>query len=113
RRVGDRGLEARLERFGQAAREMFRAVEADPRDLTRARKLLGVYLTGARDATVKFADLYARSRDAKARQDYEALLTDLEASFAAHRQELLEEDRGALDVEIEVLRRRLRQEGLA
>ena len=38
-------------------REMFRTVEDDPRDLTAARKYLGVYLMGARDATTKFADL--------------------------------------------------------
>jgi hypothetical protein len=113
RRFGDRALEGRVERVGQAAREVFRAVEQDPRDLDRARKFLGVYLTGARDATVRFADLYSRSRDAGARADYEALLGDLEASFAKARADLLENDRGALDVEIEVLRQRLRQEGLA
>lgn len=113
RRFGDRGLEARVERFGQAAREMFRAVETDPRDLSRARKFLGVYLTGARDATVKFAGLYAKTRDARARTDYEALLEDLEASFTAHRAELMNDDRSALDVEIEVLRKRLKREGLA
>ena len=38
---------------------------------------------GARDATVRFADVYATSRDAKARADYEALLTDLETNFAS------------------------------
>ncbi|GIX13391.1 MAG: hypothetical protein KatS3mg118_1350 [Paracoccaceae bacterium] len=109
----DRALEARVEHFAAAAREMFRAVEQDPRDLSRARKFLGVYLTGARDATVKFAAIHARSPDAKARSDYEALLDDLEASFNAHRAELLNDDRAALDVEIEVLRKRLRREGLA
>lgn len=113
RRFGDRGLEARVTRFAAAAEEMFRAVENDPRDLTRARRLLGVYLGGVRDATVRFADLWARNRDAKARAEYEALLGDLEASFARHRQELLAEESGALDVEIDVLRRRLRQDGLA
>ncbi|MEO1000398.1 MAG: 5-bromo-4-chloroindolyl phosphate hydrolysis family protein, partial [Pseudomonadota bacterium] len=75
----DRRLEARVDALATAAREVFRTVEEDPRDLGRARKFLGVYLTGARDATVKFADLYARTRDAEARADYEALITDLEA----------------------------------
>ncbi|RMF39195.1 MAG: hypothetical protein D6754_05975 [Alphaproteobacteria bacterium] len=113
RGFGDRALEERVERFGVAAREMFRQVEADPRDLNRARKFLGVYLTGARDATVKFADLYRRSRDAQARTDYEALLDDLEESFTAHRALLMQDDRSELDVEIEVLRKRLKQEGIA
>lgn len=112
RRAGDRRLEGRVERFAATARAMFRRVEEDPRDLTASRKYLGVYLMGARDATVKFADLYARDRDAAARADYEALLNDLEANFAAQSQKLLGNDRTALDIEIGVLRERLGREGV-
>lgn len=111
-RLNDRALEGRVESLAVAARDMFRTVEEDPRDLARARKFLGVYLKGARDATIKFADLYTRNRDHSARADYEALLTDLETSFAGHREVLLLDDRSDLDVEIEVLRDRLKQEGL-
>lgn len=111
-RFGDRVLEARIERLGASVRDVFRAVEDDPRDLTRARKFLGVYLTGARDATVKFADLYSRNRSTEAREDYVALISDLETSFKTHREVLLLDDRQDLDIEIEVLRDRLQQEGL-
>ncbi len=111
-RIGDRGLEARVERLAAQAREVFRVVEDDPRDLPRARKFLTVYLMGARDATAKFADLYSRNRDTGARTEYEALLGDLETSFSQHRKELLLDDRSDLDVEIEVLRERLNREGL-
>lgn len=110
-RAGDRQLEARVDRFAATARAMFRGVEADPRDLTAARKYLGVYLTGARDATVKFADLWRTSRDAGARAEYEALLDDLETNFAKRTQALLSDDRTDLDVEISVLRERLQREG--
>lgn len=109
-RAGDRALEGRVERFAATARAMFRTIEGDPGDLTAARKYLTVYLMGARDATVKFADHYARSRDAKARTDYEALLTDLETNFASRTQALLTDNRSDLDVEIEVLRERLKRE---
>ncbi|WP_372604763.1 5-bromo-4-chloroindolyl phosphate hydrolysis family protein [Actibacterium sp.] len=111
-RAGDRNLLARVEAFQTTARDMFRTVEDDPRDLTAARKFLVVYLMGARDATVKFADIYARSRDAQARADYEALLTDLEQNFAARTREMLLDDKSDLDVEIELLRERLQREGL-
>ncbi len=111
-RRGDGRLQARVERLCDRAREVFRAVEADPRDLGRARRFLSVYLLGLRDATAKFAGLYARHRDAEARAQYEALLGDLETSFEAQRTGLLAEDRSELDVEIEVLRDRLRHDGL-
>jgi 5-bromo-4-chloroindolyl phosphate hydrolysis protein len=109
-RAGDRQMEGRVDRFASAARTLFRSVEQDPRDLTAARKYLSVYLMGARDATAKFADLYAQSRDAKARADFDALLTDLETTFAARTRELMSSSRTDLDVEIAVLRDRLKLE---
>lgn len=109
-RAKDRALEVRVETFATAARGLFRTVEADPGDLTAARKFLTVYLMGARDATVKFADTYAQSRDAKARADYESLLTDLETHFAERSTALLRDNHTDLDVEIQVLRERLQME---
>jgi len=52
-RLGDRDLTNRVAAFEATALKMARTVEEDPRDLTRARKYLGVYLEGARDATKK------------------------------------------------------------
>jgi len=112
RRAQVPALERRVSDFVETARGMFRVVEEDPRDLTSARKFLGVYLLGARDATVKFADLYARSQNDEARTDYEALLDDLESSFARKTEKLLLDDKSSLDVEIEVLRDRLEREGV-
>jgi hypothetical protein len=109
-RAGDRQLAARVDRFIATARTLFRNVEANPGDLTAARKFLSVYLMGARDATVKFADHYSRSRDPGTRADYEALLTDLETHFADRTQALLSDNRTDLDVEIGVLRDRLARE---
>ena len=112
KRAGDRKIEARVERFQTTARDLFRTVEEDPRDLAGARKYLTVYLQGARDATVKFADVYARTRDPKASADYSALLDDLEQNFAARTRKMLLDDRSDLTVEIDVLRERLQREGV-
>ena len=112
KRIGDRRLEGRVDRLCDQAREVFRVVERDPRDLSRARTFLSVYLLGLRDATVKFADVWSRSRDPEARKAYEDLLGDLEQSFTTQRTHLLEDDRSSLDIEIEVLRDRLKQDGL-
>lgn len=112
KRAGDRKIEARVEQFQAVARNLFRTVENDPRDLTAARKYMGIYLQGAREATVKFADLYARKPDAKARDDYESLLRDLEENFAARTDKLLSDNADDVTVEIEVLRERLQREGV-
>jgi hypothetical protein len=111
-RAGDRQAEARVERFQISVRDMLRTVEDDPRDLTTARRYLGVYLMGARDATAKFADIWLRSRDAGARTAYLDLLGDLEENFTAKTQTLLRDDQSDLEIEIDVLRERLAREGI-
>lgn len=112
RRTGDRRLEARIGQFAAAAHQLFAQVEQNPGDLGGVRRYLGVYLQGARDATVKFADLYAQTGDPRARQDYENLLNDLETEFAARTRKLIEGGRSDLDIEISVLRDRLAREGV-
>ena len=111
--LNDRRLTERVTAFQGIARRMIRTVEEDPRDLTGARKFLGVYLMGARDATVKFVDLFGRNKDADVRASYEALLDDLEQNFAARTEKMLLDDRSDMDIEINVLRDRLQREGVS
>lgn len=110
-RANDGGLETRVAHFAETARSLFRQVENDPGDLTSARKYMSIYLMSARDATVKFADVFLNGRDPKVRADYEALLTDLETNFASRTTALLSNNHTDLDVEIQVLRDRLKLEG--
>ena len=112
RRAGDRQLDDRVARFAATVQALFERVRSDPGDLSAARRYMGIYLMGARDATVKFADLYARTRDQRARAAYEDFLNDLEKDFIARRDQLLEGDRSDLDIEIAVLRDRLAREGV-
>lgn len=111
-RVRDRKLDASVDRFQATVRTMLRTLEDDPRDLSAARRYTGVYLMGARDATIKFADLYTRTPDADARGDYLALLDDLDKNFTAKTQKMLQNDQGAMEIEIAVLRDRLEREGV-
>lgn len=112
RRINDRTAANRLAQFQATARDLIRTVEEDPRDLTAARKYLSVYLQGARDATAKYADIAARGADPQARENYLALLDDLDQNFAARTEKLLDGDRSDLTIEIEVLRERLDREGV-
>jgi len=112
RSTGDRWLENRVNRFAATVEELFDRVRSDPGDLSAARRYMGVYLMGARDATVKFADLYRRTEDPAVRRSYEAFLDELEKDFSAKSQRLLEGDRTELDIEISVLRERLLREGV-
>jgi len=107
----DRGLDRRIDALAYAARDILKEIQNDPRDLRRARKFLSVHLIGLRDATQKFANAKSKGVADDMRGEYEALLADLETSFAKQRKSLLIDDRVDLEVEIEVLRDRLKQEG--
>ncbi len=109
--INIRAVERRVGGLLDTVREMLRTVEQDPRDLTRARKYMGVYLTSARDATIKFAELNQRSRDRVKQAEYLSLIADLETSFNGERELMLQDNQSDLDVEIEVLQERLQREG--
>ncbi|HUF56198.1 MAG TPA: 5-bromo-4-chloroindolyl phosphate hydrolysis family protein [Thermohalobaculum sp.] len=106
-RLRDRGIARKVDAMLAAVRSILGRIEADPRDLPRARRYLSVYLTGAHEATRKYVEHQAETRDPTLRTDYLALLDELERSFARGRETLLLEDRSELEVEIEVLRERL------
>lgn len=113
RGLNDRNLLERIESFAGTVRTMLRAIEADPRDLTAARKYLSVYLRAACEASEKFSDLYQRTGNAKTRDDYVKLIEDLDQNFARKTQVFLADDHIDLDIEIGVLRDRLKSEGVA
>lgn len=111
-RTGDRRLQARVGRFATTVEDLFERVRANPGDLSAARRYMGVYLMGARDATEKFANLYLHTRDMDTRRAYETFLDDLEKDFSAQSDKLLAGNRADLDIEISVLRDRLAREGV-
>jgi hypothetical protein len=103
----------RLARIVEWGRRILREIEEDPRDASRARKFLAVYLDGAERVTQQYARTHGGARNAPLEENFRRLLVDMESTFAAQHAKLLEKDTLALDVEIEVLNARLRQEGIA
>ncbi|MGR3542504.1 MAG: 5-bromo-4-chloroindolyl phosphate hydrolysis family protein, partial [Hasllibacter sp.] len=108
----DREALERFDAFAAEARRLFRQVEADPADYAGARKHLGVYLRAAQDATDKFVALQSRAPSEDARATYLSLLDDLRGGYAQRTETLMLDDRTGMDVEIDVLRDRLRREGI-
>jgi hypothetical protein len=112
RRARDRQLEGRVASFRTPCARCSARSRPTRATSSSARRYLGVYLQGARDATVQFADLYGRNRDPQVRTDYVEFLDDMENNFAKRTRAMLTDDRSNLDIEIEVLRERLNRENL-
>ena len=109
-KMRDREIDDGIGRLNAVVRDMIKIVEEDPRDMSRARRYLGLYLKGALEATQKYADKHERLADPKLRTDYLGLLNDLEDGFQKGKESLLIDDRVELEVKMEVLRERLDQE---
>lgn len=108
----DLALSDRVAALAAEAEAVVAQLEREPGGLGRARRFLAVYLVGARDATVRYAQSWDENRDPETAARYAVLLEDLSTQFAEHRKALAAGDRTALEVEIDVLRDRLKLEGL-
>lgn len=108
--LGDGEITGRVGKLMGAVREMLSMIERDPRDLSRARRYLTVYLKSAEDATQKYAAARKAGIGEDQRDAYLGLIAELEASYDRGREMLLADDKIDLEVEIEVLRERLQQE---
>lgn len=105
-------LNQRIERICEIADSILAEIEADPRDIRRARKFLNVYLDGARQVTEGYARTHQHSQSGELEQNFRNVLVTIESVFQEQKQKLLEDDVFDLDVQIEVLNTQLKREGI-
>jgi 5-bromo-4-chloroindolyl phosphate hydrolysis protein len=103
----------RLGRITRIGRRILAEIERDPRDATRARRFLNVYLDGAERVTLEYARTHRHVRQRPLEDNFRQLLIDMETTFAEQHRKLLKQDALSLDVDIEVLNARLRREGVS
>jgi 5-bromo-4-chloroindolyl phosphate hydrolysis protein len=102
----------RLKRIIGIGKQILAEIERDPRDAARARRFLHLYLDSAEKVTVEYARTHRQVRNRPLEGNFRQLLIDMEQTFVAQHQKLLENDMLTLDVEIEVLNARLKREGI-
>lgn len=105
-------LNQRIERICEIADSILAEIEADPRDIRRARKFLNVYLDGAKKVTEGYARTHRHHPSGELEQNFRNVLVTIESVFQEQRQKLLEDDAFDLDVQIEVLNTQLKREGI-
>jgi 5-bromo-4-chloroindolyl phosphate hydrolysis protein len=111
-RIGNPELRRRLGRIADQGREILGRIEQRPRDLRRARKFLTVYLEGAERVTRGYAATHRAADYAELEQSFRNVLITIEDVFAEQQKRLLETDLMDLDVQIEVLEKQLKREGI-
>lgn len=111
-RIGDDEFENRIERICKVADAILIEIEANPPDIGKARKFLGVYLDSVMQVTEGYAKTHGRIESGPLTQNFCDLLETIEDSFLEQQQKLFQDDLFDLDVKIEVLNAQLKREGI-
>jgi hypothetical protein len=113
RQIASGEFKQRLGNIIVAAEKILGLVTDDPRDLRRARKFLTVYLDGVQRVTEEYARTHANAASPELEHNFRTLLVDMENTCEEQYRKMLEHDVSDLEVRMEVLSARLRQEGVA
>jgi hypothetical protein len=105
-------LSARLARIADLGRGILAQIAERPSDLRRARRFLTVFLEGAEQVSDGYARTHHYADSAGLEQNFRTVLITIEDQFARQRERLREADVLDLDVQIEVLKKQLDQEGI-
>ncbi len=108
--IPSRNLTIKLDKLEEIGQDIILLFEQDPKELRRSRRFIDVYLSGAVSVSRQFATLHARTDDVEVYMQYREFLNEMINAFDKHYHALLDDDRVSLDVEIEVLKKRLKTE---
>jgi 5-bromo-4-chloroindolyl phosphate hydrolysis protein len=104
---------SRLARITAAGREILAEIARDPRKATRSRCFLSLFLDSTERVTTEYARTHTGIRSRPLEENFRKLLLEMEHTFSEQQRKLLESDVLSLDVELEVLNARLKQEGVS
>ncbi len=106
-------LNRRLKSIVKEAKKVLKLIEENPNDLYRARKFLVVYLDGAKRVIEGYAKTKEEGAKTKELDDkFQDILDMIETTFKEQQQKLKENSIENLDVQIEVLKKRMQYEGV-
>lgn len=103
-------ISGKLDRLEKIGKKIITLFERDPNDIERSKRFIEVYLKGSVSVSEKFADLHQHIDDSEIHAQYHQFLDEMVSAFEKQHDALLDDDVLDLDVEIEVLRRRMKSE---
>jgi hypothetical protein len=112
RQITSRPLADRLARVVRRARGLVETIERQPDTFNRARKILNLYLDETLSIARKFAGSGLNGADPAIEGKFTVALDAMENVMTEQQQKLLAADALDLDVQLEVLTRRLKSESI-
>lgn len=110
--IGNLELSQRLSRIAHQGRGMLEQIAERPSDLRRARRFLTVFLEGAEQVSDGYVRTHHHAESPELEQSFRNVLVSIEDQLIRQRERLRQADVLDLDVQIEVLKKQLEQEGI-
>ncbi len=111
-RIRNLEFNTRIDRICDTARNIIDELEANPSAIRRTRKFLLIYLDSTNKVTTGYANTHLQADIPELEQNFRNVLDSIEAEFKAQKEKLLQEDLFDLDVQIDVLAKQLKHEGV-
>lgn len=111
-KISNAEMSQRLNKITSVARDVLSVLYENPKKITKARRFLNTYLTGAESIVQRYAETHNDSGVEKLEGNFREVLANIEQVFTEQHEKLLSSDVFDLDVDIEVLNTLLKKQGI-
>lgn len=111
-KIENKEMTQRLHKITSLARDVLGVLYENPKKITKARRFLNTYLTGADSVVQRYAETHKDEAVQKLEDNFRDVLVNIEQVFANQHEKLLSSDVFDLDVDIEVLNTLLKKQGI-
>lgn len=111
-KLGPGELNERLGKITSLARDVLETLERKPRELRNARRFLNVYLDGAQRVVGDYTRMHGKTDAGFLEDSFREVLVTIEDTFKSQREKLMADDVLDLDIQIEVLKKQLEEDGI-
>ncbi|HPQ86953.1 MAG TPA: 5-bromo-4-chloroindolyl phosphate hydrolysis family protein [Gammaproteobacteria bacterium] len=110
--IKNREMNFSLEKITALARDVLNVLYENPGKITKARRFLNTYLTGAESVVERYSSANKDDSYKKLDENFKEVLGNIENVFAEQYEKLISSDVFDLDVDIEVLNTLLKKQGI-
>ncbi len=112
KKIAKQDLSKQIDSITENARKVLTILAENPKKITKARRFLRTYLTGAESVVQRFADTHKDADNKELEQNFTDVLGNIEKVFIEQQEKLISSDVFDLDVDIEVLNTLLKKQGI-
>jgi 5-bromo-4-chloroindolyl phosphate hydrolysis protein len=112
RKLSNTEMSQRLNKITSVARDVLNVLYQHPKKISKARRFLNTYLTGAESVVKRYAETHNDENVQKLEDNFREVLENIEQVFTEQHEKLLSSDVFDLDVDIEVLNTLLKKQGI-